>query len=636
MKYIALILLAFASAVHAAPPAPAPNAWHAIAYKLVEDEGIELRFGKPAATTNAPTLPHRPAAGHFQNGPLLQPYGFGPPNLTDPNLFMTVNMAVIGKPAVASVTEAVQWLQNAAIGGEMAYTEPMPLWQHGNGKLLPLAVENYIKRGELKASEKADLPVFGFRDVNQADSPSTRLSIVATQGSPTRAARLMTVGTGTARNESVTELPLGFVPTAGAVTGTGEFALVSGMNVQKGTGQVAVVSLGGTSDGTKYDEKPYKWWGGGLDNTKPGFMSQGNYAFMKLIGMIDLPANMKAPSAIGITTGFNHLKAVKFKDGEINGFLEVNSPLADNLSKMQPGGEDYEKYPKGAVALVASMSEGTVGFIDLGPLFKYTNGMYLGSKASNRETQNVGHGASRWPYPLTTANMPKLVKTLALAPGDQPVGVWSTATYNHESRNDVKDESTPNKYPYKKLADPHYPLMGVATRKGKLYLYAVGRYAPGHKVTEPQPSDIHQVGMVTGLGDNVTYINRSKGHPSIEDDAINTALKVVDRANRKINLVKLRTSPDGKQVIGTVETVIHDSRMDPIFAEEVDNYHTTWHTFSVGDYSASGVRNYRFGELKYGGDAVWSPAKLLNPKGEHMGFLKLPSKPFSGHSSNVP
>ncbi|MEJ7747321.1 MAG: hypothetical protein WKF61_11390, partial [Luteimonas sp.] len=603
------------------------------------EQGIELRFGKPAETKSAPTLPSRPAAGFHQNGSLRQPYGFGPyvpEDAQNPNLYMTLGMRTIGVPDVPTVTDAVQWFQPGAIGGEMAFIAPMPVWQAGNGALLPFAIDNYISSGELNANEKADLPVINIADINQGDSPSTRLSIIVTQGSPTRQATGFTIGTVTARNEATFKLPLGFVATAGSVTGTGEFALIAGMNVPKRTGQIVVVSLGGTSDGTKFKEKPYKWWGGALDNTKPGFYSQGNYAFMKVIGTLDLPANMKAPSAISVTTGMNHLRGVKWKDNHINGFLEVNSPLADNLPLMQPGGEDYEKYPKGAAAVVTSMSEGTVGFIDLGPLFKYTNDMYLGNKAKNLETRNVGFSPDQWPYQLTAANIPKLVKVVTLEPGDQPVAAWTSATYNHNSRNDVKDEFTPNRSPYNKLADPHYPLAGVATRKGKLYLYSLGRYAPGEKLTDPEPSDITRVGVVTGLGDNVTYINRSKGHPSIADDALNTAITVVDRANRKINLVKLRTSQDGKRVTGTVETVIHDSRIDPIFANEATNYHTTWNTYTVGDYSGYGVHNYRFGPLIYGGNAVWSPAALLSPKGEHMGFLKLPSKPFSGFQGNVP
>ena len=37
----------------------------------------------------------------------------------------------------------------------------------------------------------------------------------------------------------------------------------------------------------------------------PGFFNQGNYIFMKVLGYVDLPANMKAPTSIKVTTGMH-------------------------------------------------------------------------------------------------------------------------------------------------------------------------------------------------------------------------------------------------------------------------------------------------------------------------------------------
>ena len=97
------------------------------------------------------------------------------------------------------------------------------------------------------------------------------------------------------------------------------------------------------------------------------------------------------------------------------------SPMADNRAKMLPGGEYYERYAKGGVAVVASKIGEDRGFLDLGPLFKYTNEMYLGSAASNLETQNVGPGRQPMAVPAgrpAAGHAPMVIKTMTLA--DEP------------------------------------------------------------------------------------------------------------------------------------------------------------------------------------------------------------------------
>ena len=35
-----------------------------------------------------------------------------------------------------------------------------------------------------------------------------------------------------------------------------------------------------------------------MDMSPPGFFNQGNCIFMKVLGYVDLPANMKAPTSV--------------------------------------------------------------------------------------------------------------------------------------------------------------------------------------------------------------------------------------------------------------------------------------------------------------------------------------------------
>ncbi|MEJ7685605.1 MAG: hypothetical protein WKG52_00645 [Variovorax sp.] len=603
-----------------APPAPPSSDLHALAYQLTEPAGLAMRFGTALTRTDIPVLPERPVVGYFQNGPVSSPWSLGPPN-NDPNLYMTVGLNTIGRPKVGlpvSVETSIGVSQNAAIGGEAAFMTPHAPWQKG-GKVFSESMENYIARGELLANDPADRVVASFRGGNQADSPVTRLALCATQGSATRGPRIFTDGTVTAMNQAICALPVGYVVTAITSTGTGEFAAVAVWDTNLGVGKVVFIALGGTSDGTylgdmpgtwKNGRVPYVWWGNPLD-LYPGFMSQGNYSFMKVIGEITLPANCKAPSAINATTGMNHLRAVKYRNGNINNFAELNFPWADNLSKMAPGGEDFEKYPKGAAVVVASGQEGTGCVIDMKPLMSYYNDMYFGSAAKHAETRNMGQGASQWPYLIADhpESAPVIVKELSGL--GEVRNIWMTQI------------------------DTPFPIAVAVTKTGTAKVFSLGRYAPGEFVKAPAPADIAQVGSLSGLGDNITDVAYCKGHASVGEGAGNKAFWVCDRQNKAAKLVKLATDAGGA-VTGTVSTVIQSGDCDMIFIAQVDNYHTMWNTMTVGDHAGASIRNYRFDVIDYGGDATWDGTPPLSAGGEYCGKQDLPFHPIQGSCANVP
>jgi len=634
------------------PPAPPPgdivdvngaiinSAYSAMAYKLIQDEGIAYRFGA-AATSSAPTLPLRADAGAINHGGNNNIYfSHGPEDTVADNKYVSIHGTAIGKPNTStSLADAVIWFQSAAVDRVTFMQRPQFLWQDNSPR--PPEIDQYVSNGELAYNNDADLPVCEYRGENAADSPSTRLSLVCTQGSPTRPARMFTTGTYTAKNMSSTQFRLGFVPTGIAVTSGGEFAFVSGWDTVNVKGQVAVVSLGSTSQGSPLNltapHSRYDWWHGWMDMMHPGFCDQGNWIFQKIIGYIDLPSNMKAPTSIAATTGVNAYRDfLKYDTNGISNFQMMDSPMANNRAKMLPGGEDYERYAKGGVVVVASKSERTVCFIDLGPLFIYTNDMYLGSAAKNLETQNMGYGANQWPYMLADhpEAMPTIAKTITLS--KRIAAVLTTASYGYWDKDMQRRMAPPNDMYWE--PDPRYPRAWVATEDGDLHVYSLGRYAAGVKPTTPTPSDIAEVGLVTGLGTNITHLAGCKAHTST-DDPLNHSVIFTDRANRKAGLVAFNNISE-TQVTGTVHTLIQDSRVDPIMFTQSDNYNTWFNVLSAADYSGSCIRNYRFDTAVYsagsGATAPWSPATLLNSNGEYCGALATPFKPISVHMSNVP
>lgn len=608
-----------------------PSAYADMAYRFNSDAGVAYKYGAPASKAGVQTLPERADVGVMSD--IRSVYQLGREDSTN-NMYVTIQAATIGVPtAIQSVESSVVWLQNSATDRRTFQQRPQVMWQQG--RLLPTSIDDYLAWGVLAKNDPADLPIVEHRGENAADSPSTRLSMVATQGSPTKAAKLYTVGTLTAQNRASTSFKVGFVPTGIAVTGGGEFALVSGWDVPNTRGQVAVVSLGAAPQGWQPGQARYDWWHGWMDMMHPGFVDQGNYVFMKVVAYVDLPADMKAPTGIAATTGIHpYTTLLKYDSaGFINSFVMLDSPMAANRSKMLPGGEDYERYPKGGVAVVVSKSEKKAAFIDLGPLFAYTNGMYLGSAASNLETQNVGLADNQWPYSLTASAMPVVVKSLTLA--SRPTAVWTTATRSYWSKDEQQRIPA---YPFWQTV-PQYPRAGIATDAGEVQLYSLGRYAAGPKPTTPAPSDIQQVGTVSGVGANITHLAAAKDYAGVADP-INDLILFTDRANRRWGWVRIVNTGD-TLATGSVVRTMEDSRVDPIMVTMADNYSTQGDVLSVADYSGAGIANYRFGDVIYpdassGFCTQAGACPTLTSNGEFAGRLALPFKPTSVHSSNVP
>lgn len=644
-----------------APPPPAggdilsggavdPTLYLSMAYDL--DAFITYKYGAAATASGVQTLNERADIGSIDHGGGVNtvPYQFGPEIPDGFNAYMTIDGAVIGKPLTGnSVDSAVAWIQNFALDRNTAQQRPYRLWQ--DNPLLPPPFRpgaEYVRSqglngfGPLALNNAAYLPVCEYRGENLPDSPSTRLSLICTQGSPTIPAKLMTVGTYTAKNPCLMDFPLGMRPTAIGVVAGGEIGVVSLWDTNTTTGKVAIIALGSAPQGVNYQATGptarYDWWGGWRDTCKPGFVDQGNFVFAKIIQLVDLPSTMKAPTGIAVTSGINTYRTlIAYGPNGITNFMNLDSPMANFRSAMLPGGADYERYAKGAIAKVISQSEKSGCYIDLGPVYAYLNDMYLGSPAKNLETQTLGFGPTQWPYTLADKPAAQAVVVKSETYSDNPTAVDVTPSYGYWSKDDQTRAYEPDG-PFQPT--PHYPRARTLFRNGTLQVHSLGRYAAGIKPTTPSPTDIALVGTVTGLGNNCCSLAASKSPPNSADE-LDGSVVYVARADRKIGLIVFTTNSTGTTTTGVVSTLVLDSRMDPVDACVADPYDTISNVVSVADWTGACVRNYRYGPLISGDDrSLWSPGPLntpsATPPGEYCGRIDLPFRPFSLHCSNTP
>jgi hypothetical protein len=220
-------------------------------------------------------------------------------------------------------------------------------------------------------------------------------------------------------------------------------------------------------------------------------------------------------------------------------------------------------------------------------------------------------------------------------PGQPPD---SRLDHRHRSYWSKDEQVRIEAYPFWKTV-PQYPRAGIATEAGEVVLYSLGRYAAGPKPTTPAPSDIQEVGKVTGVGSNLTHLAAAKDFQGTSDP-INDLILFTDRANRRWGWVKIQNTGD-TAATGSIVRTMEDSRVDPIMVTMADNYSTKGYVLTVADYAGASIANYRFGDVIYPDSSSGFCTKAgacptLTPAGEFAGKLPLPFKPIAVHSSNVP
>lgn len=619
------------------------TAYNTRAYSYADDSGITYRFGPPASVTGIAARPERADVGEINYGGSRIKYQFGAEDTNAFNDFVTSNGAAVWVPSAGSgVASAVGRYVAYQIDRRTITQRPQLMWQ--SPQLLPPQVQDYLAANKLINGTPADLPIWEYRRVGAPDSGGTRMSLIGTQGSPTRGSVMFTVGTETAQNRATVQFPVGLVPTCCSVTPGGEFALLGMWDTINFKARMGVVALGGTPAGVDWTNPAgfYDWWHDWLDMVHPGFKNQGCWTFMKYLGSIELP-DMKAPTCIDAVTGQNPTEAIYEPDPNIpgqqriSGLGKVASPMADNRARLSAGGDLNKWFSKGGAVAIGSKSEKKIAIVDIGPLFRYFNSMYLDSAASNLETQNVGLEANKWPYLMADRPQmtPTIVKTITM-PG--PVaGITSTCSWNYWSKdNQRRNPGTPYF-----MADPRYFRWRFYTTNGTCLIYSAGRYVPGPFPADqtPVPSEVAQVGSISGLGSQIVHVAPCKSykvpHTTVYDpnDAPPGALEEMDRivvrnerATKWIRFTEI--TGDGGSVIKTLT----DSSWDPIGSDDVDGYYMSNYVITTADYSNGRIINHRHDNFVYNG----TPSTLLDAAGERGGTLAVAGKPFHVHTSNAP
>jgi hypothetical protein len=429
--------------------------------------------------------------------------------------------------------------------------------------------------------------------------------------------RIVGVGSNTAHNMVNTKLAAGKVPTGITITNSGEFALVTVWDTAAMRGQVAVIALGDACQGClRSDEGRWESNWGNWKRSYPGLPGLGNYNYAKVIGYVDLPDTLKAPTEISASTGLSH-----WDYQTVRSFWSTD--LDDsNVRNRYNSGDLSNAYARTGMAVVVSKSEKRAAFIDLRPLFAYYKQQYFAQSQSgfNAMIANRGEGASQWPYTFDSApaQKPTVVKVVDLA--NRPTAVKVS------------------------LEAPHRAF--IATQEGKLRVFDLGGGYLNQN-SGGSSSDIAEKFSVD-VGRNPTAISYIKEHGWGHDTAVHDIypnepkreLIVTSRGDRKLQWVRFDTGFNNASVARTLQ----ESRViDPISTEDTDNHGTESYIVSIADYAGKSIHNFLYGPIvwhTYASSKACSEAKggckmLDNAPFEYGGAYKVPGKPFHAMGANI-
>jgi hypothetical protein len=509
-----------------------------------------------------------------------------------------------------SYAPAVGSLQVLNIGHNVNAVEPEPSWTTYNGPAndggaIDANIDIY------KNSFTLEKPVALAKCYGRGGWCTNSLAVYAD-------GRIVGVGSNTSRNLFNTKLPAGKVPTALTITNSGEFALVTVWDTAAMRGQIAVLALGDGCQGCSPGNEGGAWYAnwGNWKRTYPGAPGLGNYNYAKLIGFVDLPDSLKAPTEISASTGvsrWDYEKVQSFWDTDLDN---------QNVRARFANGDLSNTYARAGMAVVISKSEKRAAFVDLRPLFNYYRQQYFTQSQSgfNSMIANRGDGGGQWPYTFDAApaQKPSVIKVVDLA--NRPTAVKVS------------------------LEAPHRAF--IATQEGKLRVFDLGSgYL--NQAGGGSPSDISEKFSVD-VGRNPTNIGYVKDHATGNNSALrnlypNTPQKellVTSRGDRKIQWVRFDSGFNS----GSVARTFQESRViDPIATEDNENHGTESYIVSIADYAGKGIHNFLYGPIIWhtnDSSKVCAPAKggcqLLNGAAyEYGGTFKVPGKPFHAGLANI-
>lgn len=391
-----------------------------------------------------------------------------------------------------------------------------------------------------------------------------------------------------AHNGCFDQLRAGLVPTSICVTNASEFALVACWDTIAVKGVIAFVALAGMPNGYTLNgpDNLDNYWGD-WKQMYPGLQNLGNWAFAKVVGYLDLPSDMKAPTEIFATTG------VSPWDTGYGGLTPQRETLnldnAPDRALFQTGGTHNRGIAKTGMAVVISKSERKACFIDLKPLFAYYFKMYFGTPEDYLLTKNPAKTAGAWPFTFTEEpeQIPTIVKSLSFAnpPTCVRTTLWS---------------------PYAALNETTYAW--ITTEEGTIHAVELGDYLK--PAATPSPDDIDFTNFKIRVGENpvnMSYLRREMNSSGAEQ--FGQKVYVVSRGTRKVQLVNLYT--------GQIEKEIQDSRIiDPVWVDDNEANGSTAVVMTIADYTGQKVHNIQDDVVVLNAQLVECqlPGALTDPK----------------------
>jgi len=596
-----------------------PAAYVAMAAKMSASEGIAYRYGDSTSAAiqkgDAPTIYQRPDTirRNASDGGYWQVGGPEKSDLGDyfQNFYNTLYVADAPDARVG-----VASLLTAATTFNTFMQRPQPI---------PLLTGSVFTDAQVQA-DYAGLTFNGLDDRHGEKFGAHRpVAAARCTGSPGWCVEAVVAyqnglistawGSTTASNSSSVQLPANKVPTAITQTNSGEFALVSVWDTAAQKGQIAVVALASYCQDCDISRPDTFFnYNGEWGAVHPGLPNRGNTGFMKLLGFVDLPDTMRAPTEIAATTGWDPATG-RPVDANGNYVDHWATPLSnETIRQSYVSGKNVGAYANGGVAVVVSKSEQRAAFIDLKPLFSYYRSMYFGAKADYDKTTRLGQADDQWPYAFSqmpSNARPQVLKVMDL--GARPTAVKATMWGDNLRAF-------------------------IATQEGNLRLFDLAGYGNGNGSS---PAGIAQVGSIA-VGANPTSIAYVRGEPGHTGNQINEKLMVLSRAEGAVRWINLSADRNS----GTVQpNVLRDSRIvDPIAIEDNENHGTTFLMLTMADYGGKAVRNYRWGPVIFnsnpGGACALPNGCGMGQDGnaafEYGGATVLPGKPFMVTGANVP
>jgi hypothetical protein len=395
---------------------------------------------------------------------------------------------------------------------------------------------------------------------------------------------VVVAGTVTARGTDPTfTFPANKLPTAVAITGKNEFALVTVVDTDKTQGQLAVFALAG---GGKKAPFAHEW-----NDEYPGLPNVAVFTQMKFLGYVDLPG-LNFPTAVcGSSVGFSG--RLNGRSGHAGMLSEFNLSNPADRKIFNTGGDNEGYTATTGFAVVLSKYEGKAAFIDLQAMFERVRAAYFTTEENFQKSRDMGDGPKQWPFTFEAdpSWKPTVVKVLDVA---QPTAV---------------------------IAHMHPGAQAfIASMDGTITAFDLG----GLSTTAPADPAAIKAGATFKVGRNPVCM----AFPKYTADSF----VVVSRGDREVVWI------DWGNQQPKVNRRLRDARLlDPVCVEVSDTHGIEGPICTVVDFKGRKIANYRYGLLTF---ATQGGAKFgVGPSGkdefECGGILEFPGHPFSVSATNV-